>query len=76
MNVKIEVMLRQTVHDPQGASVTEAVHRAGYDFVKNIRIGKLFLLEIEGDKATVQARLEQLSRDLLSNPIIEDFKIL
>jgi phosphoribosylformylglycinamidine synthase len=76
MNVKVEVTLRRTVHDPQGESVTEAVRRAGYDFVKDVRVGKLFLIDIEGDGDAVQTRLEQLSQDFLSNPIIEDFKIL
>jgi hypothetical protein len=44
--------------------------------VRSVRIGKYMEIEIEGENDELESRLHQLCRDLLSNPVIEDYELL
>ena len=72
----VEVMLKPEIHDPQGDAIAGACHRLGYGQVRGIRQGKRFEVELEGpaDDAAVTA-ITNLARDLLSNPVIEEFSV-
>ena len=72
----VEVMLKPEIHDPQGEAVVSACHRLGFGKVLGVRQGKRFEVEFEGpaDEAAVTA-ITNLARDLLSNPVIEDFTL-
>ena len=72
----VEVMLKPEIHDPQGEAITSACHRLGFGQVLGVRQGKRFEVELEGpvDEAAVTA-ITNLARDLLSNPVIEDFTL-
>ncbi len=59
--------------DPQGAAVRDAMQHLGMPEVRSVRIGKYMEIEVEGDAAEIEPRLHQLCRDLLSNPVIEDY---
>jgi phosphoribosylformylglycinamidine synthase len=74
--VIVDVMLKPEIHDPQGEAVLSASHRLGFGNVTGVRQGKRFELEIDGpaDDA-VLARVEELARELLANPVIEEFTI-
>ena len=74
--VIVDVMLKPEIHDPQGEAVLSASHRLGFGNVTGVRQGKRFELEIDGpaDDA-VLARVEELARELLANPVIEEFSI-
>jgi phosphoribosylformylglycinamidine synthase len=74
--VIVDVMLKPEIHDPQGEAVLSASHRLGFGNVTGVRQGKRFELEIEGaaDGPALVA-IEELSRDLLANPVIEEFSI-
>ena len=74
--VVVEVMLKPEIHDPQGEAVLSASHRLGFGSVTSVRQGKRFELQIDGaaDDAAVTA-IEELSRELLANPVIEEFSI-
>ncbi len=81
MKVKVTVMPKQSVLDPQGVAVRDAIHHHGMPQVKNVRIGKFLEIDIDegdgdGDGAAVQSeeKLHELCRDLLSNPVIEDYQ--
>jgi phosphoribosylformylglycinamidine synthase subunit PurS len=76
MKAKVVVMPKAAVLDPQGAAVREAMQHLGMGEVKNVRIGKYLEIDLERDGADVEARLHQLCRDLLSNPVIEDYQLL
>ena len=74
--VVVDVMLKPEILDPQGKAVHGALPRLGFDGVINVRQGKRFELEIDGE-ATPE-RLEQvraMAATLLSNPVIEDFQV-
>jgi phosphoribosylformylglycinamidine synthase PurS subunit len=74
--VIVDVMLKPEIHDPQGEAVLSASHRLGFGNVTGVRQGKRFELEIDGaaEDAAVAAA-EQLARELLANPVIEEFKL-
>jgi phosphoribosylformylglycinamidine synthase len=75
MKVFIEVRLKDSVLDPQGQAVKEAVSRAGYGFIKDVRQNKLFEIEVDEEPSQYAAQLSELADRFLSNPIIEEFKI-
>jgi phosphoribosylformylglycinamidine synthase len=72
----VEVMLKPEIHDPQGDAIASACHRLGFGQVLGVRQGKRFEVELDGlvDEAAVTA-ITNLARDLLSNPVIEDFTL-
>ncbi|MEP6809651.1 MAG: phosphoribosylformylglycinamidine synthase subunit PurS [Chthoniobacterales bacterium] len=75
MKMKVIVTPKATVLDPQGAAVREAMRHLGMPEVRAVRIGKYLEIELESDGAEVEARLHTLCRDLLSNPVIEDYQL-
>ena len=75
MKMKVIVTPKAAVLDPQGAAVREAMQHLGMPEVRNVRIGKYLEIEVDGDEAELEPRLHQLCRDLLSNPVIEDYEL-
>jgi len=74
--VKINVFVtpKKNVLDPQGAAVGHALDSLGLRGLKSTRVGKLVELEVEGaDTPQFRTQLDQICRDLLSNPVIEDY---
>ena len=74
--VVVNVALKPEILDPQGRAVQGALGRLGLSGVINVRQGKQFTIdldgELEGDRADL---LEKLAGELLSNPVIEDFAV-
>jgi phosphoribosylformylglycinamidine synthase subunit PurS len=72
----VDVMLKPEIHDPQGDAIASACRRLGFGQVLAVRQGKRFEVELEGpaDEAAVTA-VTELARDLLSNPVIEEFSL-
>ena len=75
MNAKVIVMPKAAVLDPQGNAVRDAMRHLGMPEVSRVRIGKDMEIEIEGENGELESRLHQLCRDLLSNPVIEDYEL-
>jgi phosphoribosylformylglycinamidine synthase len=76
MNARVIVMPKGAVLDPQGNAVRDAMRHLGMPEVRSVRIGKYMEIEIEGQNGELESRLHQLCRDLLSNPVIEDYELL
>jgi phosphoribosylformylglycinamidine synthase subunit PurS len=76
MNARVIVMPKSAVLDPQGNAVRDAMRHLGMPEVRGVRIGKYMEIEIEGQSGGLESRLHQLCRDLLSNPVIEDYELL
>jgi phosphoribosylformylglycinamidine synthase subunit PurS len=72
----VDVMLKPEIHDPQGEAIASACHRLGFGRVRGVRQGKRFEVEWDGpaDEAALAA-VTELARDLLSNPVIEEFTL-
>jgi len=75
MKVKVIVTPKETVLDPQGAAVRDAMHHLGFSGARDVRIGRYLEIELEGDAAAQEPKLRELCRDLLSNPVIEDYRL-
>jgi phosphoribosylformylglycinamidine synthase len=72
MKVKVIVTPKETVLDPQGAAVREAMQHLGFSAAREVRIGRYLEIELDGDVRGQEPKLRELCRDLLSNPVIED----
>lgn len=74
MKIRVLVSYKDSVLDPQGQTVKNALLTMGYDFVKDVRQGKVFEIEIRGlsDERLKQV-IPELADRVLANPIIEKF---
>jgi phosphoribosylformylglycinamidine synthase subunit PurS len=77
MKAKVYVTLKASVLDPQGKAIKHSVELLGYDGINDIRQGKYFEIAVDGSLGEDQARAEaeRMAREVLSNPIIEDFRV-
>jgi phosphoribosylformylglycinamidine synthase PurS subunit len=74
--VVVDVMLKPEILDPQGKAVHGALPRLGFHGVSDVRQGKRFELEVEGELTEDRlAQLHEIAERLLSNPVIEDFEV-
>ncbi|WP_331458398.1 phosphoribosylformylglycinamidine synthase subunit PurS [Terracidiphilus gabretensis] len=75
MKAHVYVTLKTSVLDPQGQTIQNALRKIGYDKVEGVRQGKYFVLDLESGLSGDQAReqVEKIARDVLTNPIIEEF---
>jgi phosphoribosylformylglycinamidine synthase len=74
MKVRILVSFKESVLDPQGQTVKNALHTLGYHFIKDVRQGKVFEVELEGlSEAQVHKVIPEIADKVLANPIIEKF---
>ena len=76
MKLKVLVTPKAAVLDPQGAAVRDAMQHLGMPEVSSVRIGKYLEIEVDDKTPNLDARLEGLCRDLLSNPVIEDYQVV
>jgi phosphoribosylformylglycinamidine synthase PurS subunit len=75
MKAHVWVMLKQTVFDPQGQTIQHALASLGYAKVQDVRQGKFFVLKLDGlTKTEAQQQVERISREVLTNPVIEEFR--
>jgi phosphoribosylformylglycinamidine synthase PurS subunit len=71
--VIVDVMLKPEILDPQGRAVQGALGRLGLSGVADVRQGKQFVIELEGERDDARgAALVELAGELLSNPVIEN----
>jgi phosphoribosylformylglycinamidine synthase len=74
--VVVDVMLKPEILDPQGKAVHGALPRLGVEGVVDVRQGKRFELEVDGELTEERlAQLHDIAERLLSNPVIEDFEV-
>ena len=74
--VVVDVMPKPEILDPQGKAVLGALPRLGFEGVTEVRQGKRFELEVEGELTeSRRAQLDEIAEKLLSNPVIEDYTI-
>ncbi|HHB80254.1 MAG TPA: phosphoribosylformylglycinamidine synthase subunit PurS [Aliiroseovarius sp.] len=76
MKVRVDVMLKSGVLDPQGAAVRSALGNMGFDGVNGVRQGKLIELDLdESDPEAARAKATQMAEKLLANLVIESFRV-
>lgn len=76
MTAQIFVTLKKTVLDPQGQTIQRALNSMGHPEIASVRQGKYFEIELAGvDRATAEATMAKVAEDVLSNPVIEEFRV-
>ena len=75
MKAFVHVALKKTVLDPQGQTICRSLESLGYSGVRDVRQGKCFEIELETDGGMEDARrqIERMAREVLTNPVIEEF---
>jgi phosphoribosylformylglycinamidine synthase PurS subunit len=75
MKAHVYVTLKRTVLDPQGQTIHGALKRMQYTGVEEVRQGKYFQLTLRGmmEVSDARAEVERIARDVLTNPVIEEF---
>ncbi len=73
MKAKVIVMPKLSILDPQGVAVRDAMRHHGMPGVKSVRVGKVIDLDVDGAD---EAKLHEMCRDLLSNPVVEDYQLV
>jgi phosphoribosylformylglycinamidine synthase subunit PurS len=72
----VDVMPKPEILDPQGKAVLGALPRLGFAGVTEVRQGKRFELEVEGEPGDeLLERVHRMAETLLSNPVIEDYEV-
>lgn len=71
----VYVRLKPGVLDPQGVTIQKALNQMGYEEFVSVRSGRFFELEIAEQAANLDARVNEVCSKLLSNPVIEDFRV-
>ncbi len=76
MRARIFVRLKQGILDVQGTAVKRALEGLGFNEVRDLRMGKILEVELEPqDPARTRARLEEMCRKLLANPVLEEYTV-
>ena len=77
MKVAVKIRLKPSILDPQGKAVHHALQQLGFDQVHDARVGKFIELEVDSNesKEAIRKMVEDASKKLLANTVIEDFEI-
>lgn len=75
MKAYVYVSLKKSVLDPQGKTIQNALGKMGYQGVQGVRQGKYFEISLEAtDRAAASAEVERMAREILTNPVIEEYR--
>jgi phosphoribosylformylglycinamidine synthase len=75
MKAHVWVMPKRTVLDPQGQAIQHALSSLGFHNVREVRQGKFFALDLDiSTREAAESLVERLSREVLTNPVIEEFR--
>lgn len=67
---------RPEIADPEGTTVKRALHELGFTETTAVRMDRVIHMEVDGDDPQeVKTRVEEMCRQLLANPVIEDFTV-
>lgn len=74
MKAYVYVSLKKSVLDPQGKTIHGALRKMGYQGISDVRQGKYFEVTLDAtDEAAAREEIERMAREVLTNPVIEDF---
>lgn len=76
MKVTVTINRRHEIADPEGTTVKRALHDLGYTETADVRMDRVIHMDVDGsDPAKVKTRVEEMCKQLLANPVLEDFVI-
>jgi phosphoribosylformylglycinamidine synthase len=74
MKARVYVSMKPSVLDPQGQTICSALNGMGHKEIAAVRQGKYFEIEL-AEAAAPEKLLDEVARDVLSNPVIEDYRV-
>lgn len=76
MKAYVYVSLKKSVLDPQGKTIHGALKKMGYRGVNDVRQGKYFEVTLDDGvgRDGAQAEVERIAREVLTNPVIEEYR--
>lgn len=76
MKVTVTINRRPEIADPEGSTIERALHELGYTEAEDVRMDRVIHLDIAGDDPNrIRSRVEEMCRQLLANPVLEDFEV-
>ena len=76
MKVTVTIDRRPEIADPEGTTVKRALHELGFTDATSVRMDRVIHMDVDGNDPTeVKARVEDMCRQLLTNPVLEDFAV-
>jgi len=77
MKARVYVSMKPSVLDPQGQTIRSALAGLGHTSIAAVRQGKYFEITLEPgtDRTKASAEIEQIARDVLANPVIEEYRV-
>ncbi len=77
MKAKVYVTLKEGVLDPQGKAIQHSVQLLGYEGISDVRQGKYFEIALDSslDEGAARETAQRMAREVLSNPVIEDYRV-
>lgn len=75
MKARVYVSMKKTVLDPQGQTIQHALTGLGHKSIAGVRQGKFFEIELQGTREEAAKEIEQIARDVLANPVMEDYRV-
>lgn len=77
MKAKVYVTLKPSVLDPQGKAVHHSAELLGFEKIEDIRQGKYFEIALDSalDESQAKETAERIAKDVLANPVIEDYRV-
>jgi len=77
MKARVHVSFKETVLDPQGKTICSALQGMGYGEIREVRQGKYFDITLEPglDRQRAEERIEEVAKEVLANPVIEDYRM-
>jgi phosphoribosylformylglycinamidine synthase subunit PurS len=78
MKAEVIVSLKKTVLDPQGKAIHHAIESLGFSSVTEVRQGKVFEIQLNDvqDETAAREEVERIAREVLTNPVIEEFSYI
>lgn len=77
MKAHVYVTLKPSVLDPQGKAIHHSLESLGHKNINDIRQGKFFEIALDdnADESTSRSEIERVAKDVLANPVIEDYRV-
>ena len=77
MKARVYVSFKETVLDPQGKTICSALQGMGYQEITDVRQGKYFEIALDPatDPGLARQRIAEVAREVLANPVIEEFRV-
>ena len=77
MKARVYVTFKPTVLDPQGQTIQSALNGLGHKSIQGVRQGKYFEIDLQpgARRDEVIKEMDVIARDVLSNPVMEDYRV-